>query len=303
MTSIGYRYSYGKTLKSSVACVYYRIRDRAKIMCKELYDNIIEHRKNNNSLSMKEAYDLVINTIEMKNYMPKYDTVKQWIMKGFLDGRPDQVSRSFPKAKDFIELFGAEDIFKNETKKHSYSMTKEQTYLPTFKLKVVKIRDVGEKTVYDIEVKDTHSFLAENIVVHNCLQDSVLIIHLMRKMQTWCSLTEMATVCNVLPFMTYTSGQQIKVYSQVYKFCFNNDIVVEKDGYTAAENERYVGAHVFPPIPGVYDRVLPFDFASLYPTTIIAYNIDYSTLVLDENVPDSKCHVMKWEDHIGHMAN
>jgi DNA polymerase elongation subunit (family B) len=74
---------------------------------------------------------------------------------------------------------------------------------------------------------------------------------------------------------------------------------VEKDGYETKDDERYVGAHVFPPVPGIYDRVIPFDFSSLYPTTIIAYNIDYSTLVTDDSFPDSKCHVMQWEDHLG----
>ena len=38
----------------------------------------------------------------------------------------------------------------------------------------------------------------------------------------------------------------------------------------------------------------------LYPTTIIAYNIDYHTWVPDDsNIPDSKCHVMEWHDHVG----
>ena len=35
---------------------------------------------------------------------------------------------------------------------------------------------------------------------------------------------------------------------------------------------------------------------NVYPTTIIAYNIDFSTLVTDESIPDSKCNVMKWKD-------
>ena len=77
------------------------------------------------------------------------------------------------------------------------------------------------------------------------------------------------------------------------------NIVVEKDAYITKENERYVGAHVFPPVPGNYERVLPFDFASLYPTTIIAYNIDYSSWVNDSSIPDEKCNVFKWRDCIG----
>jgi DNA polymerase elongation subunit (family B) len=36
---------------------------------------------------------------------------------------------------------------------------------------------------------------------------------------------------------------------------------------------------------------------SLYPSSIIAYNISWDTLVLDDNIPDEKCHIMSWSDH------
>ena len=132
-----------------------------------------------------------------------------------------------------------------------------------------------------------------------CVQDSALVLRLMDKLKTWPGLTEMAKTCQVPIFTLYTQGQQIRVYSQVYKFCMDQNIVVEKDGYQVSEGERYVGAHVFDPVPGRYENVVPFDFASLYPTTIIAYNIDYHTFVTDPNIPDSKCHVMEWQDCIG----
>jgi DNA polymerase elongation subunit (family B) len=132
-----------------------------------------------------------------------------------------------------------------------------------------------------------------------CVQDSALVIRLMEKLKTWPGLTEMAKTCQVPIFSLYTQGQQIRVYSQIYKFCMGENIVVEKDGYVVSEGERYVGAHVFPPVPGRYEKVVPFDFASLYPTTIIAYNIDYHTFVTDPDIPDSKCHVMEWTDCIG----
>ena len=131
-----------------------------------------------------------------------------------------------------------------------------------------------------------------------CIKDSILVVKLMEKMQTWIGLTEQASTYNTSIFSIYTQGQQIKVFSQVYKYCLENDIVVEKDGYITKEDERYVGAHVFPPVPGLYERVLPFDFASLYPTTIIAYNIDYSTIVWDDSIPDSKCNIFRWSDHV-----
>ena len=141
---------------------------------------------------------------------------------------------------------------------------------------------------------------AMGIVGKYCVQDSALVCLLLDKLQTWLGLTEMAKTCNVPIFSLYTQGQQIKVFSQLYKYCMYQNIVVEKDGYKVTDDERYVGAHVFPPVPGKYKRVVPFDFASLYPTTIIAYNIDYYTWVPnDSNIPDKKCYVMEWEDHIG----
>ena len=134
-----------------------------------------------------------------------------------------------------------------------------------------------------------------------CVKDTELCNKLMGKLDIWTGLAEMAKVCNVNIFSLYTQGQQVKVFSQVYYYCMYNNIIVEKDGYITKENERYVGAHVFDPIPGVYDRIVPFDFASLYPTTMIAYNIDYSTLVddtVDNHIKDEDCHVMSFSDHI-----
>lgn len=134
-----------------------------------------------------------------------------------------------------------------------------------------------------------------------CIQDSALVLSLFNKLGCWVGLSEMAKTCNVPIFDLYTKGQQIKVYSQVYKMCFEDDRVVQNDGYIANKDDKYTGAHVFEPIPGVYNRIVPFDFSSLYPTTIIAYNICYSTLVPweDNRVSNDQCHVIEWEDHIG----
>ena len=137
------------------------------------------------------------------------------------------------------------------------------------------------------------------IVGKYCIKDSELVVRLFETLTTWVALCEMSKVTNVPVFALYTQGQQLKVFSQVYKKCTHENTVVERDGYITKDDDHYVGATVFPPKPGVYDKVVPFDFSSLYPTTIIAYNICWSTLVLDNNVPDELCHVMDWNDHIG----
>lgn len=300
VTTIGYRYCYHKTLRASVAVMYYRIRDKAYVTRKNLYESVMVLV--NTGMSVQKAYNKAMETIKTPEYMPKYVTIKQWVRKGYdsYSGRSDQVSRQFPNATKFVDIIGAKCIFEKTDKFHTYSMSKEQRTLPVFSLNVIGIKEVGKKQVYDIEVKDTHSYMAEGLVVHNCVQDSELTVKLMDKLQTWTGLTEMAATCCVPIFTLYTQGQQIKVYSQMYKYCMYENIVVEKDGYQVSETERYVGAHVFPPVPGQYNQVVPFDFASLYPTTIIAYNIDYHTWVSDDSdIPDEKCHVMQWEDHIG----
>lgn len=132
-----------------------------------------------------------------------------------------------------------------------------------------------------------------------CVQDSNLCIELLNHLHSWISLSEMAKVCNVSMFTLYTQGQQIKTYSQVYKYCLKEKIIVDTNGYETKINERYTGAYVFEPVPDIYDKVVPFDFSSLYPSIIIAKNICYSTLVENKAIPDSMCNVFEWEDHVG----
>jgi DNA polymerase elongation subunit (family B) len=112
-------------------------------------------------------------------------------------------------------------------------------------------------------------------------------------------ITEMANICNVPATYIYTKGQQIKVFSQVYKYCYDHQIIVESNAYKSDGMEQYQGATVLEPKPGIYDNVVPFDFRSLYPTLMIAYNIDYSTLVKDgDTIPDELCNVIKWSEHV-----
>jgi len=137
------------------------------------------------------------------------------------------------------------------------------------------------------------------IVGKYCVVDSLLVLKLFEKLQIWIGLCEMSNTCNTPIFTLFTQGQQIKIFSQVYKKCLADNIVIDKDSFVTDESCRFTGAYVFDPKPGLYDMVVSFDFSSLYPSTIIAYNIDYSTYVTDESIPDEVCHVVDFYDHIG----
>ncbi len=131
-----------------------------------------------------------------------------------------------------------------------------------------------------------------------CVKDSILVQLLFDEFDMWTGLTESAAVFNIPCSYIYTHGQQIKVFAQVYRYCYNHRFVVEQDVYVCKKNERYMGAYVKEPIPGLYNHVVTMDFASLYPTIMISRNIDYSTLVMDDKIPDSACHVIEWtEEH------
>ncbi len=140
---------------------------------------------------------------------------------------------------------------------------------------------------------------ALGICAKYCVQDSVLVMKLFEKLETWFGLTEMAKTCNVPIFLLYTRGQGIKVFSQFYLYAMYHNFVIEENGYVAKENEHYHGATVISPVPGTYDKVVPFDFNSLYPATIIDLNICMSTLAVDEEIEDHECNIIEWEDHIG----
>ena len=131
------------------------------------------------------------------------------------------------------------------------------------------------------------------------IQDSMLVVRLFEKLQVWVGLNEMSKICNTPMLSLFTQGQQVKIFSQIYKICMDSNYVVEQDGYVCNENDNYTGAYVFDPTPGLYDMAVSFDFSSLYPSVVIAYNIDYTTLVLDSKIPDDMCHIFEWEDHIG----
>lgn len=175
--------------------------------------------------------------------------------------------------------------------------------LENYKLKTVSDFFLGQTKdplTYKGIFKCYRMFTPESlsIVAKYCVKDSELVVKLFEKLQVWIGLTEMANTCNTPVFTLFTQGQQIKIFSQVYKKCLADNFVIDKDSFIVNETDHYTGAYVFTPVPGLYDMVVSFDFSSLYPSTIIAYNIDYSTLVIDDTIPDDQCHLFNWDEHI-----
>ena len=131
-----------------------------------------------------------------------------------------------------------------------------------------------------------------------CVQDARLTLQLYEKLQVWLGMCEMAKTTKVPLMFLFTKGQQVKIYSQLIDYAHHNDYVIESN-VVNYEDISYKGATVYAPEPGMYHNVLAFDFASLYPSIIISHNIDYTTLVRDDDqsIPDELCHVFEWSEH------
>jgi len=67
--------------------------------------------------------------------------------------------------------------------------------------------------------------------------------------------------------------------------------------WSPSRPEQYEGAYVFPPVVGMHENVCAFDFKSLYPSMVRAFNISPETLIKEEDRenfllehgPDSLC--------------
>lgn len=112
-----------------------------------------------------------------------------------------------------------------------------------------------------------------------CLKDAYLPLRLLEKLMCLVNYTEMARVTGV-PFSYLLSrGQQIKVISQLFRKCLEEDIVVP-NMKSEGGNEEYEGATVIEPERGYYDvPIATLDFSSLYPSIMMAHNLCYTTLL------------------------
>lgn len=210
--------------------------------------------------------------------------------------------------------YGQQKIFYLDTKGRvhldMYTIIRRDYKLDSYKLGSVAQQMLG-RTKDPLTHYDIYDFyrLGRNgepskelgVVARYCVKDSFLVLELFEHLKCWYSLTSMAKICYVPLSYLFQRGQQIKVFSQVYKYCSDNSIVVENGAFKMPhENFVIQGAYVLDASAGLYSNVVSFDFASLYPSIIISHNIDYGSLVQPgDDIPDEKCHIIEWEEHFG----
>ncbi len=111
-----------------------------------------------------------------------------------------------------------------------------------------------------------------------CLKDALLPIKLLDKLMSLINYMEMARVTGVPLSYLLSRGQQIKVVSQLLRKAGQKGLLMP--AVQPKQSDEYVGATVLDPIRGYYGvPIATLDFASLYPSIMMAHNLCYTTLL------------------------
>ena len=120
-------------------------------------------------------------------------------------------------------------------------------------------------------------------VAEYCLKDTLLPHRLIEKLCIFTNLVEMAKATWVPLSYLSERAQQIKVFSQITRKARELDFLVPtiKHKY-GVDDDKYEGATVLEAHTGAYyTPITALDFASLYPSIMMAHNLCFSTLVMD----------------------
>lgn len=156
------------------------------------------------------------------------------------------------------------------------------------------LKKLGENILGNMILKD-FALTEMKRVTEYCLQDSVLVLELTEKLNLWIGLIELSNIVGVTPVKLFTAGQQQRVISQLYDLAYHREIVLDK-----RKNPKIPmgGGSVKLPVRGLHPCVVGYDFSSLYPSIMQAFNLCYTTLVpkeLDKVVEDKDCYVIEFD--------
>ena len=109
-----------------------------------------------------------------------------------------------------------------------------------------------------------------------CLKDSWLVWRLGATRNVWMNAMQMAKVTFVPLDRIVNGGQQIRVFTLLSHYAAKLNVYVPDK--VPLCDAGYTGAVVLDPLPGLYrDCVVTLDFASLYPSIMLAFNMCYTT--------------------------
>lgn len=141
-----------------------------------------------------------------------------------------------------------------------------------------KKEDVHHSIITDLH---NESSIARRRLAVYCAKDAYLPVKLLNKLMCVINYIEMARVTGVPLSYLIVRGQQVKVFSQLLRAAQKRNLIIPSIIESCNKNNApFEGATVIEPDRGFHsDPIATLDFASLYPSIMIAYNLCYTTLV------------------------
>jgi DNA polymerase elongation subunit (family B) len=166
------------------------------------------------------------------------------------------------------------DLYKKFTYKAQESYRLD--YIAEVELGQKKLDHSEFETFKDFYTKGWQKFVEYNIV------DVELVDRLEDKMK----LIELAITMAYDAKVNYGDVfYQVRIWDNIiYNYLKRRNVVIPPKDRTE-KNDKYAGAYVKEPVPGVYDWIVNFDLNSLYPHLIMQFNVSPETL-LDERCPN-----------------
>ncbi|KAL1538994.1 DNA polymerase delta catalytic subunit [Salvia divinorum] len=166
-------------------------------------------------------------------------------------------------------------VMQRDYKLSSYSLNSVSAHF----LKEQK-EDVHHSIITDLQ--NGSSETRRRLAVY-CLKDAKLPQRLLDKLMLIYNYVEMARVTGVPFSFLLSRGQSIKVLSQLLRKAKQKNMVIPNAKQAGTEQGTYEGATVLEARAGFYEKpIATLDFASLYPSIMMAYNLCYCTLVTPE---------------------
>ena len=194
--------------------------------------------------------------------------------------------------KDFLPSHVAIIDYAAIFAKHDRSIkVKENNTLDFVALSKLGIRKVHHKeSLNELYEVDFPRYVWYNVV------DSILVHQIDEKSKI---LELLFTISNLCKITIYQADMPTVIGDALLSAGYKKENKVITKGFERPkEKESYEGAYVKKPIPGYYDWVACFDFASLYPTTMRQFNMSPESYVkkLDCGIPENIWEKMPLED-------
>jgi DNA polymerase delta subunit 1 len=166
---------------------------------------------------------------------------------------------------------------------------------PNYRLSSYTLNNISkiflDKTKEDVsynmipDLQDTNASTRQRLVRY-CIKDALLPQQLIDEICVLINTVEISRVTGIPMSWVWERGQQIRVLSKLLRLTKEKKMVIPTLNIVS---ESFKGATVLEPVVGLHKNPISvLDFASLYPSIMIAHNLCYTTLIHPKDVKKFK---------------